>query len=79
MARFNRKSGYEWFTEGGKSLADLKGASSYHTTGSKPVLIKEPVRENDEFTPYEWKALGSNYYHQTAIARDINNVKKRRS
>ena len=80
MAKFNRFSGYEYveaFADG-KFLADQKGASSYHETGSKPVLIKQPVREDDEFTPYQWKALGSEHYHQTAIARDIANVKKRR-
>ena len=80
MANFNRFSGYEYveaFADG-KFLADQKGASSYHETGSKPVIIKQPIRENDEFTPYQWKALGSNYYHHTAIAKDIMKVKRKR-
>ena len=55
MANFNRFSGYEYVESfaDGKFLADQKGASSYHETGS-------------------------NYYHHTAIAKDIMKVKRKR-
>ena len=53
---------------------DDKASSSYHY-GGKSGLKEDLYFENGkEYVQY--RSLGSDYYHKTAIARDINKVKK---
>lgn len=84
MTKFNRFSGYEYmehFKDGGAVVSSAKSASNFHTTTSKPVLIHEPTAMSIEESgdSYRWKALGSDYYHKTKVAQDIQAVKQRRS
>lgn len=75
LKRSTNKEAYGW-SLGSIMSEDDKGSSSYHW-GGKSGLKEDLYFENGkEYVQY--KSLGSDYYHKTAIARDINNVKKRR-